>query len=370
MIIKNYTTFDVETANTRRDSICSLGVVRVENGEVVFSNEILINPECEFNYFNTRIHGITEEMVSDKPPFPDIWKDISHYFNNTVLIAHNAKSMDLCALFKTLERYNLATPNIEYICTYELAKSLIPKEESNSLSLDVLCNKFKITLATHHNALDDATACKELFEYFQKQYPMSIITKPYTRPSQGCNCTSHNKAHYSDKTIAMQELNKIVLNVILDGFVSESEASALLSWMESHDYLKGYYPFDKLFETISTILIDLKIDNDEQKVLLEILDAFINPSTNNNKINLEGKYICLSGDFAFGSKKEVEKYLIEKGANIASSVTKKVNILILGEAGSAAWKYGNYGSKYEKAKQLNEKGSEIVIYKEKDILGD
>ena len=65
--IKNYTAFDVETANNSRDSICSIGIVRVENNEVVFAEEILINPECDFNFFNTRIHGINQEMVSDKP---------------------------------------------------------------------------------------------------------------------------------------------------------------------------------------------------------------------------------------------------------------------------------------------------------------
>jgi hypothetical protein len=47
---------------------------------------------------------------------------------------------------------------------------------------------------------------------------------------------------------------------------------------------------------------------------------------------------------------------------------KKVDILILGEEGSAAWKYGNYGSKYEKARQLQEKGSNIIVVKEQDII--
>jgi hypothetical protein len=42
--------------------------------------------------------------------------------------------------------------------------------------------------------------------------------------------------------------------------------------------------------------------------------------------------------------------------------------MILGEEGSAAWKYGNYGSKYEKARQLQEKGSNIIVVKEQDII--
>lgn len=61
----NYTVFDVETANCQRDSICSIGIIRYESGKVIFEKEILINPEVEFNYFNTRIHGITQEDVED-----------------------------------------------------------------------------------------------------------------------------------------------------------------------------------------------------------------------------------------------------------------------------------------------------------------
>ena len=45
----NYTVFDVETANARRDSICSIGIVRVEDNQIVYKDSILINPETEFN---------------------------------------------------------------------------------------------------------------------------------------------------------------------------------------------------------------------------------------------------------------------------------------------------------------------------------
>ncbi len=370
--IKNYTAFDVETANNSRDSICSIGIVRVENNEVVFAEEILINPECDFNFFNTRIHGINQEMVSDKPTFPQVWDKISRLFSDTVLVAHNAKSMDLCALCRTLEKYNLTVPKIKYICTYELAKELISKSECGAYRLDVLCNKFKINLNTHHNALDDAMACKDLLEHFKNCNPESIESKPYyfSSSNSDCDCYKEHKTIYSNKTLAMQEFQQIIISVLSDGFVSDKEATALLSWMKTHSDLKGYYPFDKLFDTVDTILIDMKVDNEEEKILLEILDAFVSPQTSEVKAEINGKSICLSGDFVFGSKKDVENYLTSRGAVVVSSVTKKVDILILGESGSAAWKYGNYGSKYEKATQLNEKGASIIIYKEKDILGD
>ena len=76
----------------------------------------------------------------------------------------------------------------------------------------------------------------------------------------------------------------------------------------------------------------------------------------------------LSGEFNYGSKKQVEELLSEKGAILVNSVTGKLDVLVLGETGSVAWKYGNYGSKYEKARQLNEKGKSILIVKESDVI--
>jgi len=60
----NYTVFDVETANSQRDSICSIGIIRYEDNQIVYEKEIRMNPETEFNYFNIRIHGIRPADVA------------------------------------------------------------------------------------------------------------------------------------------------------------------------------------------------------------------------------------------------------------------------------------------------------------------
>lgn len=143
----------------------------------------------------------------------------------------------------------------------------------------------------------------------------------------------------------------------------------LKGWLEKHVNLAGFYPFDKIYELVETIMLDGFMDDAESKELLKLLDAFINPQTENVEIDFTEKKVCLSGDFNIGSKKQVEELLTKKGAIILKSVTGNLDVLILGQAGSAAWKYGNYGSKYEKAQQLNEKGKNIVIVKEEDLFG-
>ena len=86
--------------------------------------------------------------------------------------------------------------------------------------------------------------------------------------------------------------------------------------------------------------------------------------------SLAGKKCCLTGDFVYGSKGKVEKYLTDKGATISSSMTKSTQILIVGALGSAAWSHNNYGSKVEKAMEYRENGADVIIIREMDLFAD
>lgn len=369
----DYTVFDVETANNQRASICSIGIIRYENNQVVYEKKILINPEVEFNYYNTRVHGIKASDVIDAPKFPEVWNEIRKYFDGTILVAHNAKSMDLCALYRTLERYRLPMISNDYICTLELAKEIFKNNDSvNCYKLNVLSEMYDIDLLHHHDALEDTRACFEILKKFVSLYPDVVIPQhyEYNGTLEDCKCATGNgiEGIFSENTKEMQRLQEIVSDIIEDNQITDTEIRELKEWLEIHVSLIGFYPFDKIYELVETIMLDGVLDNDEQQQLLSLLDAFINPQTENVQIDFKDKLVCLSGDFDIGNKKQVEDLLISKGASIAKSVTGKLDVLILGQAGSVAWKYGNYGFKYEKAQKLNEKGKNILIVKEKDVL--
>ena len=56
----NFIAIDFETANEKRASACSLGLVIVKEGQIVDKRYYLIKPkELRFNPMNTRIHGIS-----------------------------------------------------------------------------------------------------------------------------------------------------------------------------------------------------------------------------------------------------------------------------------------------------------------------
>jgi DNA polymerase-3 subunit epsilon len=155
----NYISIDFETANEKRNSPCSIGVVVVKNGEIVEKIHHLIKPkEMRFMPINIGIHGIRPSMVMDEPEFDIIWDKIGHHFNNSLVIAHNA-SFDISVLRNSAELYNIELPSFKYVCTMKLAKNFYKGIENSKLNTvnDFLGYEFK-----HHDALYDALACSNI----------------------------------------------------------------------------------------------------------------------------------------------------------------------------------------------------------------
>lgn len=152
----NYVAIDFETANRSRASACSLAAVTVENGQVVRSAYSLIRPPLlQFDYWNTKIHGITADDVADKPTFAELWEKIRPHLDNKVVIAHNA-AFDISVLRSMLNEYGLPRPCFRYVCTVDIARRVWTDVENYKLS--TLANRFAIELE-HHNALHDARTC-------------------------------------------------------------------------------------------------------------------------------------------------------------------------------------------------------------------
>lgn len=150
----NFIAIDFETANSSRASICSIGLIKVVNGLVQEEIHTYINPEDEFTYFNTEIHGITEDMVQDAPTFEEYWPTLKAIIENETLIAHNA-SFDMSAMRYALNLFNEPYATFTYGCSYVFAKKVWPSLYNHRLSTvaDHLGISFR-----HHDALEDARA--------------------------------------------------------------------------------------------------------------------------------------------------------------------------------------------------------------------
>ncbi len=156
----DFITIDFETATPQRNSPCEIGLTFVENNEIINTKSWLIKPIYkEFNYFNKKIHGITEGDVVDALDFKELWvKELKGLLENKFLIAHNA-SFDMSVLRKTLETYDLDFPKLDYSCSYIFSKRVW--ENLPAYDLKTVCEFNNISFK-HHRAGSDAEATAQL----------------------------------------------------------------------------------------------------------------------------------------------------------------------------------------------------------------
>lgn len=152
MPLESFTALDFETATWNPASICQVGAVRIENGEVVEKvNRLVQPPKNEYFYKNIEVHGIKPEDTADAPLFEKVWFGFRHLIEDQVVVAHNA-AFDVNCLQNALAYYDIAQPHFEVRCTRVIYRR----------GLAYLSKKYKIPL-NHHDALSDAHACGELY---------------------------------------------------------------------------------------------------------------------------------------------------------------------------------------------------------------
>jgi len=152
---------DFETANAKRSSICAFGYALFEEGSLVTSGVDLCKPEPNYyDFWNTRIHGITYEDTCLLGGFEDLVQKIDAFWPDFI-VAHNA-SFDISCLRSWCDSRGYVYPDYPYICTVVTSRSL---HANMSHALDAMCRLYDIPL-NHHEAGSDAMACGLLMQKF------------------------------------------------------------------------------------------------------------------------------------------------------------------------------------------------------------
>jgi len=270
--IIRYTFFDVETPNTRNNSICQIGIIYVVDGRIKQKLNILVNPEDDFEPFNSGLHGITKHLVKDKPNFKTVWGDISKYFNE-VLVAHNA-SFDLNVLSKCLVKYDIDLPLFSYICTYQLAKSLFSSTYNGKYSLDQLCKYYNIDMIEHHDAYSDVLSCYYLFNKLLDNFKFD--SSKYIKMKR----PTYADYEYKDR-LAEPQLRKsinnfygLVIGITADLTINNIEIRALEKWVDENKEYIHLFPFNQIIEKIEMIVLDQIITSDEMASLVELVNSY------------------------------------------------------------------------------------------------
>ena len=152
------TAIDFETANRNPASVCAVGISTLEDGAIEEGIETLILPEANLGYFekmNIRVHGIHPKDVTHAPTFKEVYQEMKPYFEDAIVVAHNAR-FDMGCLKAACLNCGLPIPNLEYFDTVELARQVFPNLERHRLN--DICDYMNIDLE-HHRAGSDAYGC-------------------------------------------------------------------------------------------------------------------------------------------------------------------------------------------------------------------
>ena len=157
IVLKEFAALDFETANRYPTSICSVGVVIVKDGKIVDKIYHLVKPEPDFyNYFNTRIHGLTDKDTRNARNFKEVWTEIDKKIGSLPIVAHNNVFERGC-LKAAHQMYQMYYPNYPIHCTCQGSRKVFPDLENHRLNTVAAHCGFDLT--NHHNALADAEAC-------------------------------------------------------------------------------------------------------------------------------------------------------------------------------------------------------------------
>jgi DNA polymerase-3 subunit epsilon len=148
----NFTAIDFETAQGKRYSICQVGLVRIENGQITDKiSQLVCPPDNLYHYRNTGIHGLSAADTCRAPTFDALWPALKPYIHNQTVVAHNG-AFDFSCLKQTLAYYGMEAPAFTQQCTLKIYRK----------GLADLCREHRIHL-DHHDALSDALACARLY---------------------------------------------------------------------------------------------------------------------------------------------------------------------------------------------------------------
>ena len=155
--MRTFVAIDFETASSRRDSACAVGVAAGCAGRVVLSRTYLIRPPSgQFTF--TDLHGLRWEDVHDAPTFAELWSTLRGWLANAAFVAAHNASFDRSVLHACCARYRLRPPRTRFVCTVELARS---QWGIRPTKLPDVCRRLGIPLR-HHDAGADAVACARI----------------------------------------------------------------------------------------------------------------------------------------------------------------------------------------------------------------
>jgi DNA polymerase III, epsilon subunit and related 3''-5'' exonucleases len=147
--------FDIEVLNQDPASICAIGIVELIDLKIVSKYYSLIKPKnLSFDPYRYKVHKIKPHSLYQMKNFSEVWKEISHYFEESIVVSHDIQG-DMMNLRAALKQYHIPYPHLYMSCTNVLAHLLYPHLQKYNVT--DLAKMIGFDFQAHH-ALEDAKA--------------------------------------------------------------------------------------------------------------------------------------------------------------------------------------------------------------------
>ncbi len=197
-------------------------------------------------------------------------------------------------------------------------------------------------------------------------------------------------ARDNNEAKAIDQLSGICAGILADGVVNEQEAAFFADWVRQHAPLEPTWPFTDILGRIERIYADSVCTAEEREELKEIMEALCGQSPTEPtaetlstrlpfnspppvEIDFTNRHFNITGKFAFGSRQKVVDAIAQKGGIAKDAMpSHESNYLVIGVFASRDWIHANFGRKIERAMELRDSGSGLVIISEeywKKFLG-
>ncbi len=305
MCISEFAAIDFETATASRNSACSIAIAVVRNEKVVDVYKSLIQPPNL--EFDDRLTNIHGISASDVKDAP-LFTDIWQEVERRcsgLVVAHNA-SFDLGVMAACATDEQYNCLAGKYACTVDMSRKVFPGLPNHRLP--TLAKVLGIGL-DHHDATSDSVTCASL---------ACLLFRVLGNESMSYFREFAEFGHQSDRN----EMRSICVSISIDDLVDdESISSSGVTNLPAPDGR-----FDQM-------------------------------------------RFAFTGQLAFLGRSEAAKIVEQYGGTAAGSVSKKTDVVVVGDEVLATYKKSGHATgKLAKAIAISEKGTDIRIVSESEFM--